>query len=368
MFYYLLKLIKKRVMFGMFLGFGLASLGLAMAVVQVWSQKSEIPQHHVPGGFRNLHIDNQGRRWDFFRWRLGLGPKEAPASGSESVLPYRPEVVSPDLNCLNHADPKTIQITWIGHSTFLIQVAGLNLLTDPIFSERASPVSFAGSRRQAPLPLRLEDLPPIQATVISHNHYDHLDRPTVTRLGGGVRFFVPLGLAEWFREANLPQVTELDWWQSAEFGPIRFHCVPAQHFSMRTPFDAYEVLWAGWVLSTPVGKIYFAGDTGYSPDFQEIGRRFGPMRLALIPIGGYMPRWFMRPVHIDPEEAVRVHQDVRSQQSIGMHWGTFKLTDEPQAEPPILLRQELQKVNIPPDKFIVLRFGETLVLQPSPER
>ncbi len=191
-----------------------------------------------------------------------------------------------------------------------------------------------------------------------------LDLATVKKLGNQVKFFVPLGLSSWFQKAGLDKVTELDWWQSAEFGPIRFHCVPAQHFSMRTPFDANKVLWAGWVLSTPAGNIFFAGDTGYSPDFREIGQRLGPMRLALIPIGGYMPRWFMKPMHLNPHEAVLVHQDIRSQQSIGMHWGTFKLTEESLAEPPLFLQQVLQEKNIAPEKFIVLRFGETRILHP----
>jgi N-acyl-phosphatidylethanolamine-hydrolysing phospholipase D len=174
---------------------------------------------------------------------------------------------------------------------------------------------------------------------------------------------VPLGLSEWFQEAGLDGVTELDWWQSAKFGTVRFHCVPAQHFSMRTPWNANKTLWAGWVLATPVGNIFFAGDTGYSPDFKEIGKRMGPMRLALIPIGGYMPRWFMKPMHLDPREAVQVHQDVRSQQSIGMHWGTFKLTEEPLAEPPLFLHQVLKEKKIPPERFTVLKFGETLILR-----
>jgi L-ascorbate metabolism protein UlaG (beta-lactamase superfamily) len=341
-------------------------IGMAFTAIawQVESQTGEVPPHHVEGGFRNIHIDGKSRRGDFFRWRFGLGPKEESALPKDAIPPYQPQVVAPDLNSLNHADPGTIQITWIGHSTFLIQVAGLNILTDPIFSHRASPFSFVGPRRLVPPPMRQEDLPPIQATLISHNHYDHLDKATVSKLGSRVKYFVPLGLSRWFQEAGLDNVTELDWWQSAELGSIRVHCVPAQHFSMRTPFDANKVLWAGWVLSTPAGNIFFAGDTGYSPDFLEIGQRLGPMRLALIPMGGYMPRWFMKPMHLNPQEAVLVHQDVRSRQSIGIHWGTFKLTEESLAEPPLFLQKALQEKNISPEKFIVLRFGETRILQP----
>jgi N-acyl-phosphatidylethanolamine-hydrolysing phospholipase D len=328
------------------------------------SQMNDVPEHHVPGGFKNLHIDGKSRRGEFFRWRLGLGPKEEPALPPSTIPLYHPRIVASDLNSLNHAPADAMQITWMGHATFLIQVAGLNILTDPIFSERASPFSFAGPRRLIPPAICQEDLPPIQLTIISHNHYDHLDRVSVTKLGNRVKFFVPLGLSGWFQKAGLENVTELDWWQSAEFGKIRLHCVPAQHFSMRTPFDTNKVLWAGWVLETPKGNIFFAGDTGYSSDFREIGRRLGPMRLALIPIGGYMPRWFMKPMHLNPQEAVQVHQDVQSQQSIGMHWGTFKLTEEPMAEPPMFLQQVLQEKKIALDKFIVLNFGETKKLHP----
>ncbi len=325
----------------------------------------ELYEHHVPGGFKNIHFTKQNRRGNFFRWRFGLGPKEEPALAPGTVPSYHPQILLPDSNTLHHADPDTIQITWIGHDTFLIQVSGINILTDPMFSERASPFGFIGPKRKVPLPLRQDDLPPIQATIISHNHYDHLDAATIAKLGNTVKFFVPLGMSNWFREMGLDNVTELDWWQSASLGPIRVHCVPAQHFSIRTPFDANKTLWSGWVLATPVGSIFFAGDTGYSPDFQKIGQRLGPMRLSLIPIGGYMPRWFMKPMHLNPLEAVLVHEDVQSQESIGMHWGTFKLTDEPLAEPPLFLEKVLNERKIALDKFITLKFGETRILRPG---
>jgi N-acyl-phosphatidylethanolamine-hydrolysing phospholipase D len=359
-----MKFIKSPILFVPFFLIFLIWMALTPNTQQATWQEKEMPKHHVPGGFKNLHIDSISRRGDFFRWRLGFGPTEEPALSPNAVPSFHPRVTAADLNSLNHAHPDTIQITWIGHTTFLIQVAGLNILTDPIFSDRASPLSFVGPRRLLPPAIRQEDLPPIQLTIISHNHYDHLDRVSVKKLGKQVKFFVPLGLSRWFQAAGLDNVTELDWWESADYGKIRLYCVPAQHFSMRTPFNANKVLWAGWVLATPRGNIFFAGDTGYSPDFQEIGQRLGPMRLALIPIGGYMPRWFMKPMHLNPEEAVQVHQDVRSQQSIGMHWGTFKLTEEALAEPPLFLQQVLQKKGIAPDKFLVLPFGETKILMP----
>jgi L-ascorbate metabolism protein UlaG (beta-lactamase superfamily) len=320
-----------------------------------------LPPHHTPDGFRNVYIEPNGRFWDFWRWRFGLGPKEEPALPSGDVPPYRPHIANPDLNQLHHPDPQKIQITWIGHATFLVQVAGLNILTDPMFSDRASPLTFAGPKRRVPPGVPLDGLPPIHAALISHNHYDHLDVRTVVRLGNRTRFFAPLGLAAWFNNNDLTQVNELDWWQTVSLGAVRFHCVPAQHFSMRGLFDHNKTLWSGWVIETPAGKIFFTGDAGYSPHFKEIGDRFGPMRLSLIHIGGYQPRWFMRPMHANPEEAVLIHQDVRSEQSIGMHWGTFGLTDEPLSEPPLYLQRALKQAKIPGEKFVVFGIGETRV-------
>jgi L-ascorbate metabolism protein UlaG (beta-lactamase superfamily) len=324
----------------------------------------EVPPHHTAKGFRNLHVQSGGRFLEFLRWRLGMGPREAPEVPASEVPPYQADLRPPDLNALNHAEPGKIQVTWIGHSTFLVQTGGLNVLTDPIFSERASPVAFAGPKRVVPPGVPLEKLPPIHAVIISHNHYDHLDVRTIARLDPGVHYFVPLGLARWFQKQGIRKVTELDWWQSASFGPLRFQAVPAQHFSLRTLWDANETLWCGWVLESPAGKIFFTGDTGYSPDFREIGRRLGPMRLSLIHLGGYRPRWFMQPMHADPREAVRIHQDVGSQQSLGMHWGTFRLTDEPLGEPPRLLRQILREQRLPPESFTVMAIGETRVFAP----
>lgn len=327
------------------------------------SSSPSSPPHHGPRGFRNLHLKPQpSRLLGLLRWQLGLGPKEEPALPPEAVPPYRPEVLPPDLNHLNSPDPGRIQVTWIGHATFLLQIAGLNILTDPIFSERASPFSFAGPKRIAPPGVPWEDLPRIDAVIISHNHYDHLDAATVKNLGNRPRFLVPLGLAAWFEKAGLHNVVDLDWWQFADLGPLRFHCVPAQHFSSRSLFDRDATLWSCWVVETPAGRIFFSGDTGYGPDFQEIGARFGPLRLSLLPIGGYRPRWFMRAMHVNPEEAVRMHQDLRSQQSIGMHWGTFQLTDEPLGEPPLFLRRALGQAGIPEEKFVVMKIGETRAL------
>lgn len=256
-------------------------------------------------------------------------------------------------------------LTWMGHSGFLLQHGGLNLLTDPHLSERASPFSFAGPARLAPPGLEFHELPPIDAVLISHNHYDHLDEATVVRLArehAGARFFVPLGLAEWFRKRGIGRVTELDWWQTAELDSggtaARLTAVPVQHFSGRGLHDRNATLWCGMVLQHAGAKVFFAGDTGYSRDFTDIATRFAPFDLALIPIGAYEPRGFMAPVHVNPEEAVRIHQDLRSRLSVAMHWGTFRLTLEPMDEPPRRLAAALEAAGIPPERFIVMRHGE----------
>jgi N-acyl-phosphatidylethanolamine-hydrolysing phospholipase D len=207
----------------------------------------------------------------------------------------------------------------------------------------------------------IKDLPKIDAVIVSHNHYDHLDSDTVKALGNAPRYFVPPGSKLWLKERGITNVQELDWWEWADLRGLRFHAVPAQHFTNRTLFDRNEALWAGWVIETPVGKIFFSGDTGYAPLFQEIGKRLGPMRLSFIPIGGYSPRWFMKTMHVDPPEAVRIHQDVRSEQSVGMHWATFKLTDEPLSEPPVYLNKALKEAGISEERFIVMKIGETRV-------
>jgi L-ascorbate metabolism protein UlaG (beta-lactamase superfamily) len=232
-----------------------------------------------------------------------------------------------------------------------------------MFSERASPVSLAGPKRLALPGAALKDLPKIDAVIISHNHYDHLDADSVKAIGDGPRYFVPLGFSQWFNSRGINNVQELDWWGSAELRGLRFHSVPAQHFSSRTPFDRNEMLWSGWVIETRAGKIYFSGCTGYAPLFQEIGKRLGPMRLSFIPVGGYSPRWFMKAMHVDPPEAVRIHQDVRSEQSVGMHWATFKLTDEHLSEPPVYLRKALKEAGIDENRFSVMNIGETRVFR-----
>jgi L-ascorbate metabolism protein UlaG (beta-lactamase superfamily) len=258
-------------------------------------------------------------------------------------------------------------VTWVGHSTLLVQVGGINILTDPHFGQRASPVGFAGPKRYTPPGIRIEDLPDIDIVVISHNHYDHLDRPSIEalwarRTDDGPTFFVPLRMKSWFENLGVDRVVELDWWDSASWKTARVHAVPVQHWSSRSPFDRNQVLWAGWVVEISDFRFFFAGDTGYSPDFKEIGERFGGFDLSAIPIGAYAPRWFMKDAHCNPAEAVQIHQDVGSIQSVGIHWGTFPLTDEPYDEPPQLLRDAMEEAGLSPAQFWTLDHGETRFL------
>jgi N-acyl-phosphatidylethanolamine-hydrolysing phospholipase D len=317
------------------------------------------PPHHTEKGFRNVPDAPHAGFGAVLKWRFGLGSNEQPPVDPDSVPPYVPAIVAPDLERIRHPDTAKVQVTWIGHSSFLIQAGGLNILTDPVWSERISPVSFIGPSRHAPPGLRFEDLPPIDLVLVSHNHYDHLDKATVIRLGNRPRYIVPLGLQRWFADLDISNVEEHDWWDSASFAGIRLWCVPAQHFSGRGPGGFDGTLWCGWMVNINGRLVYFAGDTGYSPHFREIRERLGNVDLALLPIGAYRPRWFMRPMHLDPPEALRASKDLRARRSIGMHWGTFRQSSEPLGEPPAYLRQCLRRGGVGGDAFAVLALGQT---------
>jgi len=313
--------------------------------------------HHTAEGFRNNYPT--GPRGDYRKWQ-----RERKEQGLPKIPPggYHFEVLAPDVAWLksNRTQPT---LTWIGHATFLLQLGGLNILTDAHLTDRASPVWFAGPKRVTPPAIELGDLPHIDAVVISHNHYDHLDRATVKRLArqaaGSPRFFVPLGLKTWFAGAGIRDAMELDWWDAVDYKGLQFTLVPVQHWSARTLWDRDRTLWGGWVIEQPDFRFFFAGDTGYSPDFLNIGRRFGHVDLAAIPIGAYEPRWFMKVMHVNPEEAVQIHRDLRARYSVAMHWGTFILTDEPLDEPPYKLDAARRAAGVTPEEFFVMKHGET---------
>ncbi len=319
--------------------------------------QESVAAHHTAAGFRNPwpSFEDRGFR-DFLKWqwnRLRNGAPEKPRKYDFSAL--FPDAANPGT-----AEAGDWQITWIGHSTCLIRIGDRHLLTDPIWSERCSPVSWAGPRRYVPPGLPFDELPRIDAVLISHNHYDHLDRATIRRLGNGPHYFVPLGVAPWLRRQGIraENITELDWWQEAQFAGMRIVCTPAQHFSGRTLMDRNQTLWCGWAMMAAKVRIYFAGDSGYFPGFVDIGRRLGPFDVALLPIGAYRPRWFMHPVHMDPREALQAFLDVKAHWFVPIHWGTFDLADEPLDEPPKKLFAAARSMRIDSVRIRLLLHGE----------
>lgn len=300
---------------------------------------------------------------DILRWKLGYAVDEVNYPALSDFPPSQLSLLNPNLRQLTEPDPTKVQLTWIGHSTFLIQHRHRNILTDPIFGDCLTPIPRVRLRRKRPPGMTWEQMPRIDDVLISHCHYDHLDKPAIRSLGNGSRFWLPSGLGNWFKHKKISNFQELAWWESANLNDtIKIHSVPAQHFAARGPFDRDRTHWCGWVLRSANRTIYFAGDTGYCPVFREIGERFGGIDLALIPIGAYRPRWLMSPMHVDPFEAVKIHQDVRSRFSIGGHWGTFRLTDESLNEPPALLNFALAEQKLSSQDFRVLRPGETIAI------
>lgn len=310
--------------------------------------------HFHGGRYRNLEPVPRHGLGDFLRWQL--------APGRRFPKGKRYTLLRPDGHALMNP-PAEPQLVWLGHASFLFQYRGVNVLTDPVLSERASPFRLVGPRRFTPPALTVADMPPIHLVLISHNHYDHLDEATVRQLhrrfGDSLRFCIPMGLRRWFEKRDIHNLVELDWWQSAPLaGKNEVFCLPAQHFSGRTATDTNTTLWCSWLLEMDGFRFYFGGDTGYGQVFRDIGELFAPIDLALLPIGAYDPRWFMAPVHVAPEEAVKIHQDIGAIQSVAMHWGTFVLTDEPMDEPPRRLRLALERQGISESAFRVMQHGE----------
>jgi L-ascorbate metabolism protein UlaG (beta-lactamase superfamily) len=253
------------------------------------------------------------------------------------------------------------RITFVNHSTFLIQVDGVNILTDPVWSERTSPFQWAGPKRMRPPGIRFEDLPKIDIVLLSHNHYDHLDLNTMTRLfeRDHPKIVSALGVKAFLDLKNITGATDLDWWQKFSFTEsIEIQAVPAQHFSGRGMFDRDATLWCGFVIIRPGGNIYFVGDTGYNEFiFKEIGERCTPINIALVPIGAFKPEWFMSPIHCSPSEAVKIHQEIKASKSIATHFGTFPLADDGEDEPIKGLQKALRENNTSTEEFIVLKEG-----------
>jgi L-ascorbate metabolism protein UlaG (beta-lactamase superfamily) len=319
---------------------------------------AEAPAAPVHGRFHNNYPEPPRASFWAWKWEQWTQGVPQPPPGGWDIPQVKTDTAALRANGTHPT------LTWIGHASFLVQLAGANVLFDPQFSERASPVQFAGPKRSKPLPLDPRELPRIDVVAISHNHYDHLDLDTVKALaaqpGGSPLFLVPLGLVAWFRDQGIERVAELDWWQSHGAGALRFTLVPVQHWSKRTLWDTNETLWGGWVVEGGGLKLIHTGDLGYSKDTQDIGQRLGPFDLAMIPIGAYAPRWFMKNQHVDVPEAVEVRRDLRAARAVGMHWGTFEhLTDEALDEPPRWLAEKRREAGLSPAEFDVMKIGET---------
>ena len=297
------------------------------------------PAHHTDRGFRNAIAINHGGAavaLPFFlrraAWLWRTRPGAAPLIANDGAYLRK------------NASHSVPTVTWIGHATVLVQMDHATFVTDPMWSEWASPLPWLGPRRFVPPGLAFEALPPIDFVLVSHNHYDHLDVPSLRRLAArGTRFVVPLKVGALLARAGIGPIDELDWWQSLTVGPITIHCVPSQHWSKRGFADDNTSLWAGWAVHGPTRRFYFAGDSGYFPGFAEIGSRLGPFDLAAMPIGAYEPRAMMRTVHLNPEEALQAALDIGAERILGVHYGTFDLTDEPPDEPPRRLHAEAER-------------------------
>jgi len=277
---------------------------------------------------------------------------------SPEGLPGR---VEPDLDALRETGPNP-SVTWVGHSTLLVRMGGINFLTDPNWSSRAGPTRFTGAFRHVAPGVEIGDLPPIDLVVISHNHYDHMDMPTLRRLAADhpdAWFLVPLENGAVLGKNGIDRVVELDWGESHEVGGVTVHCLPARHWSGRGILDQGKALWSSWAVTAPERRFYFAGDTGEFAGFRTIGEALGPFDLVALPIGAYEPQAMMKPVHLDPEQAVRAALDLSARRILGIHYGSFDLSDEPLGEPPERFRAAAEVAGMAERDVWLLRIGET---------
>ncbi|MGB5219141.1 MAG: MBL fold metallo-hydrolase [Smithella sp.] len=350
-----------------------------------------IPALMVETGISAEKVQQKSDHFNGLRYFNPVVPETPEASGQTSkrgptwwiwnwILrndwPQWPEVkdVPPGPRPVERVQKGEMSVTPIGHATFLIQMDGLNILTDPIWSNRPSPISWAGPKRHIKPGILFEDLPPIDVVLISHNHYDHLDLPTLKRLAGkgSPRSIVPLGDLNLIKGAGISAVDELDWWQSVRVSPdVTITLVPAQHFSMRTLGNRNKTLWGGFVISGPSGNVFYSGDTGYGPHFQEIARRFSPIRVALLPIAPFRPQKINDTapahrsiVHMGPVEAVQAHMDLGLPFTIAAHFQAFRLGMEGFDDPANVLVSALAQNNLKPDNFVVPVLGQAIIMPP----
>ncbi len=286
---------------------------------------------------------------DMLRWRIT--DTIAGRRVKETDPGFTPPRRAPDLPLIASSAPS---LTWIGHATFVMRLGGLVIATDPVWSDRLAVIK----RKSAP-GVDLEALPPIDIVTVTHNHYDHLDAPTIRRIGPKPLYVTPLGNRRWLEDAGAERIVELDWWQSHEVDGVQLTLVPARHWSMRAPWNRNDGLWGGFVYRSREGVAYHSGDTALFDGFREIAQRCGPIDWAMLPIGAYEPRWFMEPQHMNPEDAGEAFLQLRARQLCAMHWGTFKLTDEPLAEPPTRIRAFFADRKLPDERLWIFDVGQT---------
>jgi len=299
----------------------------------------------------------------FLSWFTGPDESNIPSPAQLSeTLPVKAPVWLSDPNfTMSNA-----RLTWIGHATTLAEIEGSAILTDPMFSARASAVQFAGPKRYTAAACKVKELPPLAAVLVSHNHYDHLDLGSVSRLAElqpNTSWFVPAGMAQWLKDNTMvsgDKVHEMTWWQEEhlEGTNIKIVFTPANHWCKRSVADDNQMLWGSFAVIGQTKRFFFAGDTGYCEAFKQIGEKYGPFDLAAIPIGAYQPNWFMKYQHVHPGEAVEIHKDIGSKKSLGIHWGTFKMCKTTHyMEPPSLLNTFLKKSGLAGSVFVTTYIG-----------
>ncbi|RUO65779.1 L-ascorbate metabolism protein UlaG, beta-lactamase superfamily [Pseudidiomarina planktonica] len=326
-------------------------------------QNKELPAHYGEHGFRNPHTDEIDKNaLDFFKMRLFGDDQWADQEQEVGLIPQQP-LAADHFQTI----PSQPRLTWLGHASFIIELNGKRIVTDPILTDRASPVSFSGPKRLSEPPLTPEQLPQIDVVIISHNHYDHLDEATIKALAKQPRqpkFLVPLGLSDWLLEQGVAaaNIESADWWQQIKIDSLTFTATPSQHWSARSLFDRMQSLWASWYIEDSASKkrVWFAGDTGYNNiQFNQIRERLGAVDLALVPVGAYQPEWFMQPQHTSPADAMKLHQDLQAKQSVVMHFATYQLAAEGLQETLDDIAAARAKQQVSGDIFRVIPIGSS---------